>query len=216
MKNVTLIAVLVVPMMWACGGSVPSTRYYQLAAPTKTTPRAGSATIAIEPLQADAAYDDERIVYRLNPYRLDYYNYHRWSAPPGTLVSNYLQEALARSGKFRAVVHEGGEAAPVVLGGRLVAIEEVDSSKVHWLGRISVELTLTDSTSGQVLWSEMFEETAALPAQTPEGLARAISAALQRIVDKASPIVADLAEKQGAVHEARAAAKEERRLMRLH
>ena len=37
----------------------------------------------LESLETEAGYDDERIVYRTTPYRLDYYQYHRWSAPPG-------------------------------------------------------------------------------------------------------------------------------------
>lgn len=194
-----------------CAGTVPETRYYQLAAHQSAEPKTGAAMISVEPLATDGAYDDERIVYRLNPYRLDYYNYHRWSATPGSLVGSYLEQALAKSGKFRAVLREGGESAPVVLGGRVLAIEEVDVSKTSWRGRIALELTLSDTVSGQVLWSERFEETESLPAQNPEGLARAISTAMNRIVQRALPPVADFAEKQMTVHEARAAERAARR-----
>jgi ABC-type uncharacterized transport system auxiliary subunit len=194
----------------ACGGGGPDTRYYQLANPAHAVPRTGAAAIAVEPLTTDGAYDDERIVYRVNPYRLDYYNYHRWSAAPGTLVGNYLEQAFARSGRFRQVVREPSDSTPVVLGGRLIALEEVDISKTSWQGRIVIELTLTDSTTHQVLWSEQFEETESLPAQNPEGLARAISAAMERIVKRAAPTVADVAEKQTQVHEASAAQRASR------
>jgi ABC-type uncharacterized transport system auxiliary subunit len=189
----------------ACGGSVPETRFYQLASTTKGGEHSGAAALAVEALSTDGAYDDERMVYRVNPYRLDYYNYHRWSAAPGTLIGNYIQQAFAKSGRFRAVVHEASEATPVVLGGRVVALEEVDSTTTKWQGRIVIELTLTDNATNQVLWSEQFEETESLPVQTPEGLARAISVALDRIVKKAVPAVAEVAERQTQVHEARAA-----------
>jgi ABC-type uncharacterized transport system auxiliary subunit len=189
----------------ACGGSVPETRYYQLASTSKAGEHTGAAALAVEALTTDGAYDDERMVYRVNPYRLDYYNYHRWSAAPGMLIGNYIQQAFAKSGRFRAVVHEASEATPVVLGGRVVALEEVDSTKTSWKGRIVIELTLTDNGTNQVLWSEQFEETENLPVQNPEGLARAISVALDRIVKRAVPAVAELAEKQVQVHEARAA-----------
>jgi ABC-type uncharacterized transport system auxiliary subunit len=177
----------------ACAGKVPETRYYQLAAPQQAAAQRGDASIAIEPLTADGAYDDERIVYRVTPYRLDYYNYHRWSAPPGTMLSNYLQDAFSRSGRFRAVVHEPTESVPVTLGGRVIAIEEVDQSKTSWVGRIAVELTLTDTITNKVLWSQRFDETEPLPEQTPEGLARALSRAMARIARRALPAVADLA-----------------------
>ena len=189
----------------ACGGASPENRYYQLANPAHTAAHTGAATIAVQPLSSDGAYDDERIVYRVNPYRLDYYNYHRWSAAPGTLIGNYLEQAFAKSGRFRSVVRDASEATPVVLGGRVVALEEVDASTTQWKGRVVLELTLTDTTTSQVLWSEQFEETENLPERNPEGMARAISAAMARIVEKALPMVAEIAEKQTQIHEASAA-----------
>ena len=185
----------------ACAGKVPETRYYQLAAPGAAAKQAAGATLAVEPLAADAAYDDERIVYRLTPYRLDYYTYHRWSSPPGTMLGNYLEDAFAKSGRFRAVVHEVSDAVPVTLGGRVLAIEEVDRSKTEWVGRVALELTLTDTVSNKVLWSQQYEETEPLHDQTPEGLARALSAAMQRISQRALPEVLEVTEQQQQQHD---------------
>jgi ABC-type uncharacterized transport system auxiliary subunit len=178
----------------ACAGKVPETRYYQLAVETKAAPHPAGPAIAVEPLAADAAYDDDRIVYRLTPYRLDYYNYHRWSSPPGTMLANYLQDAFTRSGRFRAVMHEASDTVPVMLGGRVIAIEEVDKSKTEWVGRVAIELTLTDTATNKVLWSHEFDETEPLRTQSPEGLAQALSVAMQRISDKALPDVVALSE----------------------
>jgi uncharacterized lipoprotein YmbA len=177
----------------ACGGKLPDTRYYQLAVPTARV-AGGDLTLVLEPLVTDSGYDDERIVYRTTPYRLDYYQYHRWSAAPGTLIGNYLEQALERSGKFRAVVREASSDAPAVLGGRVVAIEEVDLGPKQWIGRVVVELAVSDPRSGVVLWSEQFEETEPLAEQTPEGLARALSAAMARIAARAAPAIATATE----------------------
>ena len=65
-----------------CAGKVPETRYYQLASPPRA-PNTGDQILVVEPLVTDAAYDDDRIVYRISPYRLDYYQYHRWTGAPG-------------------------------------------------------------------------------------------------------------------------------------
>ena len=192
-----VLATLAVP---GCGGKIPETRYYQLAVPTPAAAQDGDAVLVLETLQTDAAYDDERIVYRTNPYRLDYYNYHRWSSAPGTLIGNYLEAAFEHTGKFRAVVRELSPNAAVILGGRVVAIEEVDGAKSKWTGRVVVELSLTDARSGETLWSEQIEETEPLATQTPEGLAKALSIAMGRVATRAAPIVADLAEKQAALH----------------
>lgn len=197
MKTILATLLLVVA---ACGGKLPETRFYQLAAPAPTSTQKGDAVLVLETLQTDQAYDDERIVYRTNPYRLDYYNYHRWSAAPGTLIGNYLETAFERTGHFRSVVREVTPNASVILGGRVIAIEEVDNSKANWTGRIVIELSLTDARTGESLWSEQIEETEPLATQTPEGLAKALSIAMNRIATRAAPVVAGIAEQQAALH----------------
>lgn len=201
----TLVLAALAALVVACGGKMPETRYYQLASvapPAAESHDNAGVSLAVAPLETDQAYDDERIVYRVTPYRLDYYNYHRWSAAPGTLVANYLERAFEHSGRFRSVVREGSATAPVTLGGRVVALEEVDRSRTEWLGRIVLELTLTDASSGEVLWAQQYEETEPLPAQNPEGLARALSVALKRIADRALPVVSDLAVQQARARDA--------------
>lgn len=194
--------VLVVLLLVACGGKLPETRYYQLVAPASAS-RPGDLVIGLESFETDSGYDDERIVYRTTPYRLDYYQYHRWSAPPGVMIGNFLEQALERSGEFRSVTRES-ERAPVVIRGRVLAIEEVDTSKTRWLGRIVVELTLGDSKTGAVLWSEQFEETEPLRTQQPEGLAQALSIAMTRIAKRATPSIVELAKRQSLAQTSRA------------
>jgi ABC-type uncharacterized transport system auxiliary subunit len=175
----------------ACAGKVPETRFYQLAAPKAAAPDNAGVALVIESLDTESAYDDERMVYRLTPYRLDYYNYHRWSSAPGALVGNFLEQAFEASGRFRAVTRETNPAAPVTLGGRVIALEEVDKSKTEWIGHVVVELTLTDNATGDVIWSQQYEENEPLPEQKPEGLAMALSKALERIASRALPVVAE-------------------------
>jgi ABC-type uncharacterized transport system auxiliary subunit len=151
--------------------------------------------LVLEALAADDAYQDERIVYRTGPYRLDYYQYHLWSAPPGVMVADYLEKALERSGRFRAVVRELAPGAPVVLGGRLIALEEVDESRTRWIGRVALELTLKDAETGAVLWSSELSETEPLTVQSPEGLAAALSKAMARIAARVIPEIATHAQR---------------------
>jgi ABC-type uncharacterized transport system auxiliary subunit len=188
MKRLLLICII------GCGGRAPETHYYDLAAAARRAPAAGPV-LAIEPLEVDDAYDDERIVYRENPYRLAYYHYHRWSATPGILVAGHLERALEASGHFSAVVRGDSARAALVLGGRVVALEEVDVSKKRWMGRVSLELFLRDAASGEIVWIEQFDESEPLRKQSPEGLARGISRALDRIARRAAP---ELAARVGA------------------
>lgn len=181
----------------ACSGSIPATRYYQLAPPGGATkaPVDGSV-LAIDSLASEGAYDDERIVYRVDPVRLDYYQYHRWSTAPGAMVGNYLQQALARSGRFRSVVRDTTPDTAAVLGGRVTAIEEVDDSKTHWSGHLALELTLADPRTGEILWSQAYDQREPLDSRTPAGLARALGVAMERIAHQAAPAIAALADRQ--------------------
>jgi ABC-type uncharacterized transport system auxiliary subunit len=201
MSSTLIIALVLFELLafGACSNKVPDTRFYQLA-PPEASKRGGDLVLVIDDLTTDAAYDDERIVYRTNPYRFDYYHYHRWSASPGTLVGNYLERAFENSGRFRAVVREVTPDAPVILGGRVVAIEEISSDEATWRGRIVLELTLTDARSGKVIWTEQYEETEQLASQSPEGLARALSKAMARIAAQATPKIAELAARTAAAH----------------
>ena len=191
MKYLALTLVLA-----ACGGSTPQTRYYQLAMPKLHDAHdVGGTVLALEPLGADGAYDDERIVYRVDPVRLDYYNYHHWSTTPGAMVSSYLQRALAGTGRFRSVVRDTTKDTAAVLSGHVIAIEEVDESAFKWSAHVALELTLSDPKTGEVLWSHAYDEHEPLAMQTPEGLARSLGVAMDRIVAAAAPAVADLAER---------------------
>ncbi len=186
---------LVATSVAACGAKIPQTRYYALS-PAEGPRGRADLVLALEPLETDAGYDDERIVYRSTPYRLDYYQYHRWSAAPGVMIGNYLEQALERSGRFREVVREISTQSTTVLGGRVVAIEEIDRSKTAWVGRIVVELHLSDTRTGETVWTQQFEEEEPLPTQSPEGLARALSTALGRIAAEAAPTIAELSLRQ--------------------
>ncbi|HET9624896.1 MAG TPA: ABC-type transport auxiliary lipoprotein family protein [Kofleriaceae bacterium] len=192
--------VCVLALLAACSGKLPETRYYQLAAPEPhATP--GAELLVLETPTTDQAYDDDRIVYRTTPFRFDYYQYQRWSSPPGVMIGNYLEQALEASGKFRGVVRELVPDAPVVLSGRVIAIEEVDRSKTEWLGRLRLELVLTDARSNEALWTQHFDETEPLRQQTPEGLAAALSTVMARIAHAAVPEIAAITERQARAHD---------------
>ena len=186
-KRLWLAVVLGVGFVSACGGGqAPATHYYDLASAARRHVGDGPI-LAVEPLEADEPYDDDRIIYRQNPYKVDYYHYHRWSASPGALVSRHLERALEASGRFAAVLRDDQSKATYVLGGRLLALEEVDVSRKRWLARVAIELHLRDAKSGDIVWSRRLEETEPVARQTPEGVARALSRALDRVARRLAP-----------------------------
>ncbi len=168
--------------------SVTPVRYYQLALAEERAqpPTEAAPIVAVELLSADAAYDDPRMVYRENPYRLDYYEYHRWSAPPGMMVTDALRQGLQRTGRFSQVVGGYAPRADVVLMGRVVALEEVDDEDGSWSARLVLDLYAQRTSDGRVVWSGLIEEREPVSAREPEGVVRALSRAMARAVTRVS------------------------------
>ncbi len=178
-----------------CGSAQP-TRYYALAlppAPPLATPARG--VISVEELAVAAAYDDQRIVYRKDRYRFDYYEYHQWSAAPSLAISDYVRDALEQSGRFARVTDPRSPDTTLVLRGRIAAFEEVDLSPSEWAGRVDIELFLEDPKTSRVVWSQRFREQRPLTVRHPSGLAQALSAALAQIVARAAPEISAAAER---------------------
>jgi ABC-type uncharacterized transport system auxiliary subunit len=177
----------------ACPAPYPDTSYYKLVPPVPTEAATDGIVMLVDELRVDAAYDDERIAYRSSPYRLEYYEYHRWSAPPGLLMSDFLRTAYANTGRFERVVREPDPDATVVLSGRVIALEEIDRTTDHWIGNVELELELRDADTRRVLWSKRIHERERLRERSPEGLANAASRALRRAVSRTAPEIAHAA-----------------------
>jgi ABC-type uncharacterized transport system auxiliary subunit len=186
-----VIGALVLAATLGCA-SPPQTRHYQLAPPSgePAPASADGPSLAIEPLEVDAAYDEDRIVYRSSPVQIDYYHYHRWTSPPGRMLADHLRQAYRSSGRFREVTAEITPETDVIVSGRVVAIEEVDVSADRWVARIQLELRATDARSREVLWSREITQVEPMREQSPAGLARALTRALARVVAETSNEIA--------------------------
>ncbi len=178
----------------SCAGT--PLRYYQARvseAEVESAARQLDASLAVSSFAVDEAYDDQRIVYRTSPHRFDYYHFHRWSSNPGELVSVVLREAFRKSGHFAHVVGGFDARADFVLHGRVVALEEVDTSDDQWQVHVAVELTLREGATGHVLWSTRVDEHQAITQQTPEGVAVGAGRALTRVARVTAPAIASAA-----------------------
>lgn len=192
----TLLVFTVVAMALAVTSCRPADiRYYRMDIEDAVLPERADATdvvLSVETLVGDSAFEDTRIVYRKSPYRLDYYHYHRWTAPPGVMISDFLREAYEESGYFRSVVSGFSPEAPVFLNGRVIAFEEVDIGKSEWRARVKLDLHLRSAESGDIVWSRTITEEEPIEELTPEGLAAALSRAVTRIVVDTAPEFASI------------------------
>lgn len=105
-------------------------------------------------LECAAAYDQFPLVFRVSPVELRSFRYAMWTAKPGTMVAETLRRYLATSDRF--VIVEAEDAADLVLGGRVDAIEQVVEDR-GWLGRLELQLTLRRARDGRVVWQRRID-----------------------------------------------------------
>lgn len=177
--------------------STPSVQHYQMSLETqqdklgeaRDTNQSARITLGVDDFTSESAYNDVRLIYRKSPYRLDYYHYHRWSAPPSMMITDLMRVGFERTGAFKAVTTGYGRGVDAVLRGRVVAIEEVDESDKAWTARITLDLWLEDGRSGEVIWSSVMTRTREVETLNPEGVAIALSHVLGDLVVELTPLL---------------------------
>lgn len=195
MRTRLLLVVVLLLLGVGCGSTPKDIRYYQVVAPEKTAGQ-GDVVIGVEPFYADGPYADQRMVYRESEYRVDYYYYHRWSAPPALMVSEYLRTSLQSTGQFKTVLSGFTADAVAMVGGRIIAFEEVDASD-EWRAHVILDLYLRDTQSGELVWSKKVKEEEVADEKSPEGIAKAMSLALGRLTEQVAPEISEAAEAVG-------------------
>jgi ABC-type uncharacterized transport system auxiliary subunit len=156
----------------------PHIRYYTLTLTAgPTTPL--DAPVSVTGFAADEPYATARLAYRLSPYRLDYYTYHRWAADPRNLL-----RATARDYFERGAAREG---LPYELEGNIRRFEEVDDP-AGWQGALTLDIKV--ARGGAIVVQRTYAETEPAEAKNAEAVAAALSRALQRILDHVAADVA--------------------------
>jgi uncharacterized lipoprotein YmbA len=185
----TAVAVLLAVTV-GCG-SLPTTHYYLLepqnmAAHPHHRP---GVSIGVAPFQVDSPYDQDRIVYRVGSTSAEvgYYAYHRWAAPLSRMLPRVVAGAFGNLPGVATIEPQAtGRDYDATLHGRVVALEEVDSSSgagVH----LVLTLTLLDP-QGTKLWSRSL--TSPKTAETTDEVSEVVTrmqSALQRMLGTAGP-----------------------------
>ena len=143
-----LVALALAAALVSCSRTIPETHHYSLLTPPAArSAEPGHGVVTVDELSVDSAYDDERIVYRTSAVRLDYYHYHRWSSRPSEQVADYLHLAWAGSGRFCLVARDNVPETSLIVGGHVIAFDEVDLTPTRWVGRLG------QSSSSKLSWS---------------------------------------------------------------
>ena len=159
------IAAAALTLMAACSAlkptPVPPPAFFALdggAVGTPPAPRAvaigsmaSAPTLLINPPQAGAGFDSQRIIYVRQAHQLEYFAHSEWVDTPARMLAPLIVSALDRAGTFRAVV-----ATPTAATADLRLDTEVVRLQHEFGGapsrvRLTLRATLTDNATRQVL-----------------------------------------------------------------
>jgi ABC-type uncharacterized transport system auxiliary subunit len=143
------------------------------------------AALKVELFSVAQTFNTNAMVYQPRPFQSQSYNYSRWRANPGHLVTDYLIRDLRESGLFKAVFgpDSSGEHRFKLEGG-VAEFQEVDASD-GWKASLALTVTLLDTNQQElpqrVVFQKNYRILEPLPEKTPQGLAQGMSRAMEQL-----------------------------------
>lgn len=178
--------------------SAPSVTRYALVdaagtAPAAAPPGPAGLTLLVNPPQASAGFDSQRMVYLRQPEKAEFFSESEWVDTPGRMLAPLLVASLARSGGFRAVVQgPGAFAADLRLNVQVLRLQQEffgGPSRV----RFAVRAYLVDDATRKVLATRDFEAVANASGENAAGGAQAANQAVQSVLAELAAFCAQTA-----------------------
>jgi len=141
--------------------------------------------VRLEQFSVAQAFNTSAMVYQPQPFQSLTYNYSRWRANPGHLVTDYLLRDLRNSGLFPAVFGPSStDKGRFRLEGGVAEFQELDEAG-GWQAALALTVTLVDTSREELPQRVVFQKTyrvlEPLPEKTPQGLAQAMSQAMAQV-----------------------------------
>lgn len=175
--------VSVLSLLWIFGCTqIPPTNYYTFRPDVEkleiTTSVKYPYTLLIETFEADIPYNQDKIVYRLSPYEVNFYEYHKWLRSPEDLITERVVKLLSSTDMFRRVQTQVFDTYPdYALLGRIKMFDQWDEGTTPFV-RVQIEYALTVPREERILWMHTVDtiETLSSPAivETVKGFETAL------------------------------------------
>lgn len=179
MKNRLVLVLLLLPLVYRCGGHVPDIHYYlidfKVASQEVREEPAHRITLGVARFDATPLYQESRLVYRAGPYEANYYHYHRWISSPAQMVTDKTIEQLLGAQLFAQVVpFPKHSQVDYVLQGTIKALEELDEGE-QWYARVQLAFELIDNQTQRVVWQKTMEQKRVLAEKNPSQVVAGIN-----------------------------------------
>jgi ABC-type uncharacterized transport system auxiliary subunit len=182
-----LLAALLVACLGGCGKPPMLVNQYILEYPAPVVGRKGKipAAVKVDLFSVAQTFNTHAMVYQPQPFQSQSYNYSRWRANPGYLVTDYLVRDLRESGLFKAVFGpDSSDKYRFKLEGGVAEFQEVDAAD-GWKASLALTVTLLDTTQEslpqRVVFQKNYRVLEPLPEKTPQGLAQGMSRAMEQV-----------------------------------
>jgi ABC-type uncharacterized transport system auxiliary subunit len=151
------------------------------------------AAIRIERFDVAREYNARDMVYQPEPYKRDTYQFSRWRANPGDLVTDYFLRDMREAGVFSAVFsYYQAEDARFVLEGGVVEFLEVTEGGGR-KAALALSVTLLDMDRDEIperiVFQKKYSHRESIGDKSPAGLAEAMSQAMQKL---SGELIADI------------------------
>ena len=188
---------LIIVLAGCLGGSRPATviQYYHMeyTAPGFAGLAPCPETIRLERLTTNRAFDSRAMVYRPDPFVFADYPSGRWWVTPADMVTDSLIRDFQGAGLFRSVAtFRDTEDARFILEGNVEEFMEI-SEKGQSLASLVVRVACVDTakkeSAGRIVLQKTYVVREPLRNRTPDALAGAMSAAMEKL---SKQIIADV------------------------
>jgi len=183
----SLPAVLLVACLGGCGKPPMLINQYMLEYPAPVMGGKAKipAALRVELFSVAQVFNTNAMVYQPQPFQSQSYNYSRWRANPGYLVTDFLIRDLRESGLFKAVLGpDSSDKYRFKLEGGVAEFQELDAPD-GWKASLALTVTLLDSRQEElpqrVVFQKNYRAFSPLPEKTPQGLAQAMSQAMAQV-----------------------------------
>lgn len=197
----SIVAIAAAVALAACG-SVRYPAHYVLdiaAAPPAPAASPGAlGPLVVRELGCPPYLCEGRVVYREEPHRVGFYDYHRWAIDLRAALTRLLADRIRASSLFESVTVAGSPSrAAYLLRGEIERFEEVDEkTSVYAICTISAEVV--DAKTGTATWRGTVSETVPLQQRDVAGVVVGLSVASQKVADRLVASMADeLAARRG-------------------
>jgi len=141
--------------------------------------------LRIERFSVAPIYNSNNIIYQTGPFRRDAYNYHKWRANPGDMVTYFLSRDLKNSSLFKAIFEPGSSfSSSHVISGTVDEFFEQDE-KDSWKAVLCVTIALIKENetdiSKRILFQKRYRTSEKSSQKNPLAIAEAMSKAMSGI-----------------------------------